>query len=193
MGVKFILRGSVPWKVSSLAAITWGILLKRWMKWVKWKKMRWTQSQPLYWGLAWVFPKCSVMLRNSSSLAGMCWHHFTSVDVFLFISEFLNTAEKYLPLQQGSCSGFTGYAGVIGAVLRDLLIAVLYSCHYLKLYGSCWPSHHYGGYFSNVASRSCSEFTSYADVIGAVLRELLIALSIMAASKASHEGLCEIL
>ena len=32
-----------------------------------------------------------------------------------------------------------------------------------------------GGYFSNVASRSCSEFTSYADVIGAVLRELLIA------------------
>ena len=84
--------------------------------------------------------------------------------------------EKYLPLQQGSCSGFTGYAGVIGAVLRDLLIAVLYSCHYLKLYESCWPSHHYSvDIFQTLLHVPAVSLLAYADVIRAVLRELLIA------------------
>ena len=81
------------------------------------------------------------------------------------------------------CSGFTGYADVIGTVLRELLIAVLYSCHYLKLYGSCWPSHHYSVDicqtlpYVHAAGKGdpIYRFTSYADLIGAVLRELLIA------------------
>ena len=59
--------------------------------------------------------------------------------------------------------------------------------------GDAGLSHHYGGYLSNVAIYFCSRFTGYADVIGAVLREILIAHFIMAASKARLLELCEII
>ena len=60
---------------------------------------------------------------------------------------------------------FTGYADVIGAVLREILIAQF------------------------IMAASKARLLELCEII---LREL-IAVSIMAASKVSHEGLCEIL